>query len=100
MWIITKARLTDFPSEYPNAKRNLLTWYKITNDATWQNFVELRESFPAADLVKNFTIFNIGGNKYRLIVYIDYESQIVFIRYVLTHSEYDEDNWKSDEWYE
>jgi mRNA interferase HigB len=99
MRIITKARLTDFYSEHASAKRNLLTWYKVTNDATWQNLVELREIFPSADLVSNFTVFNIGGNKFRLIVYIDYEYQMVFIRHVLTHAEYDKNNWKEDDWY-
>jgi mRNA interferase HigB len=99
MRIITKARLTEFYIEHTSAKRNLLTWYKITNGATWQNLVELREAFPSADLVSNFTVFNIGGNKFRLIVYIDYEYQLVFIRHVLTHAEYDNNDWKNDDWY-
>jgi mRNA interferase HigB len=100
MRIITKTRLTDFYKEHTNAERSLLTWYKTTQDATWQNLVELRKTFPSADLVKNFTVFNIGGNKYRLIVYIDYECQLVFIRHILTHAEYDKDDWKNDDWYE
>ncbi|PIG93102.1 type II toxin-antitoxin system HigB family toxin [Gloeocapsopsis sp. IPPAS B-1203] len=44
-------------------------------------------------------VFNIGGNKYRLITFIDYTYQKVFIRYILTHSEYDKDDWKKDNWY-
>jgi mRNA interferase HigB len=66
----------------------------------WQNLAELKQTFPSADLVKKFTVFNIGGNKYRLIVYIDYECQIIFIRHILTHAEYDKDDWKNDDWYE
>ncbi len=100
MRIITKRRLTDFYTIHADAKKNLLTWAKTIRTATWQNLVELREAFPSADLVSNFTVFNIGGNKYRLIVYIDYENQIIFIRHILTHAEYDKDDWKDDDWYE
>ena len=94
MRIITKTRLTNFYLEYPSAKRNLLAWYKITHDAAWQNLVELREMFPSADLVSNFTVFNIGGNKHRLITAIHYNRHKVFIRAVLTHAEYDRGDWK------
>ena len=80
-------------------KSSLLAWHKNTNSATWQNLVEFKEAFPAADLVSNFTVFNIGGNKYRLIVYIDYEDQLVFIRHILIHAEYDKDDWENDIWY-
>jgi mRNA interferase HigB len=100
MRIIIKKRLTDFYTKYADARGSLLAWYKNTDTAAWQNLVELKEAFPSADLVRNFTVFNIGGNKCRLIVYIDYEDQIVFIRHVMTHAEYNKDDWKNDEWYE
>jgi mRNA interferase HigB len=100
MRIITKKRLTDFYTGHADAKKNLLTWAKIVRTASWKNLVELKKAFPAADLVRNFTVFNIGGNKYRLIVFIDYEDQIIFIRHILTHAEYDRDDWKDDDWYE
>lgn len=100
MRIITKRRLTDFYKQHADAKNSLLAWHKNTNAAAWQNLVELRETFPSADLVSNFIVFNIGGNKYRLIVYIDYQDGIVFIRHILTHVEYDRDDWKNDNWYE
>jgi len=64
------------------------------SDAEFQNFNDLRQTFSSADLVGNFTVFNIGGNNYRLITYI-----IIFIRAVLTHSEYDKENWKNDDWF-
>jgi mRNA interferase HigB len=99
MRIITKTRLTDFYIEHASAKNNLRAWYKVARIATWQNLVEVRKSFPAADIIGNFTVFNISGNKYRLIVYIDYIYQTLFIRHILTHAEYDKDDWKNDDWY-
>ena len=99
MHVITRSRLVEFWDKHSTAKNSLLLWYNLTVGANWQNFVELRELFPSADLVGNFTVFNIGGNKYRLIVFIDYTYQKVFIRHVLTHAEYDKDDWKNDEWY-
>lgn len=51
------------------------------------------------DVVENFTVFDIGGNKYRLITYIDYVKNKIFIRHVLTHAEYDREQWKKDNWY-
>jgi mRNA interferase HigB len=55
--------------------------------------------FLGADLVANFTVFNISGNNYRLITYIDYQAQIIFIRDVLIHADYDKENWKNDDWF-
>ncbi|PAX51896.1 type II toxin-antitoxin system HigB family toxin [Brunnivagina elsteri] len=99
MHIITRSRLVEFWDKYSGAETSLRTWYKLTSLAQWQNFVELREAFPSADQVGNLTVFNIGGNKYRLIVLVDYKYQKVFIRDVLTHAEYDKEEWKNDPWY-
>ncbi|WP_242577915.1 type II toxin-antitoxin system HigB family toxin [Chroococcus sp. FPU101] len=55
--------------------------------------------FPSADQVANLTVFNISGNKFRLIALVDYTYQKVFIRHIISHAEYDTDNWKKDSWY-
>jgi mRNA interferase HigB len=99
MHIITRVRLKEFWEKHPNAENSLRLWYKLTSLAQWQNFVELRKVFPSADQVENLTVFNIGGNNYRLITLVDYEYKKVFIRHVLTHAEYDKQNWKNDEWF-
>jgi mRNA interferase HigB len=99
MHIITRVRLKEFWEKHPNAETSLRLWYKLTSLAQWQNFVELRQIFPSADQVENLTVFNIGGNNYRLITLVDYEYKKVFIRHVLTHAEYDKQNWKNDEWF-
>lgn len=99
MHIITFTRLKEFYEKYPDAEPSLRTWYKITALSQWHSFVEVRSCFNTADSVGQLTVFNIAGNKYRLIVYIDYQFKKVFIRHVLTHSEYDTDKWKNDPWF-
>ncbi|WP_333327965.1 type II toxin-antitoxin system HigB family toxin [Microcoleus sp. BROC3] len=61
--------------------------------------MEVQTIYPQAEAVGNFTIFNIQGNKYRLIVSLNYQKQIVYIKYILTHAEYDKDNWKNDPYF-
>lgn len=100
MHVITRSRLAAFWEKHPEAKTSLLLWYKRSLAANWKTLIDVRESFPTADPVSNLTVFNIGGNKYRLIVFIDYTYQKIFIRHVLTHSEYDKNRWKEDDWFE
>jgi mRNA interferase HigB len=99
MHIITRSLLVEFWEKHPDSKSSLMLWYKITLGADWQNLVEMRSVFASADLVSNLTVFNIGGNKYRLIVYVDYDCQKIFIRHILTHADYDKNKWKNDDWY-
>ncbi|QMS87076.1 type II toxin-antitoxin system HigB family toxin [Nostoc edaphicum CCNP1411] len=99
MHIISRARLSEFWEKHSNAQTSLRLWYKLTSVAEWQNLVELRQTFPSADQVGNFTVFNISGNNYRLITLVDYKFQKVFIRHILTHAEYDKDDWKNDYWF-
>jgi mRNA interferase HigB len=95
MHIISRKRLVQFAEIHPNSETALDTWYRAAKTADWQNFVELRESYPAADLVGIYTVFNIKGNHYRLIVEINYRSGTIFVRDILTHAEYDKERWKS-----
>jgi mRNA interferase HigB len=76
----------------PEATEPLSRWYNLFRKSEPKNFAELRQTFASADFTNPFTIFNVGGNKYRVITLIDYESQFAKIRHVFTHTEYDKWN--------
>lgn len=94
MHVITRKRLNEYAATHPTARSGLTHWYRTLKKSYVANFVELRGLFPQADQVGGLTVFNIGGNKARLIVAIHYNRQKVYIRAVLTHAEYDEGKWK------
>ncbi len=71
-----------------------MAWYKTARKANWQSLAELMAVYPSADLVGRYVVFNIGGNKYRLIARIVYRSQTLFVVAVMTHEEYDLGKWK------
>lgn len=94
MHIITRKRLNDFVAKYPETRSALVQWNAIMRKTRFANFVQLRQTFPHADLVGKFTVFDIGGNKVRLIAAMHYNRNKIYIRHVLTHAEYDRGNWK------
>jgi mRNA interferase HigB len=99
MHVISRKNLREFCQKHGDCYEVLDDWYKIASKAIWGNLLEVQTAYPQAESVGNFTVFNIKGNKYRLIVSINYEKQIIYIKYVLTHAEYDKDNWKNDPYY-
>jgi mRNA interferase HigB len=94
MHVITRKRLNEFAEKFPNTKSALAHWYASMKKSTSSNFAELRAVFPTADRVGKLTVFNIGGNKVRLIAAIHYNRKKIYVRAVLTHAEYDEGRWK------
>jgi mRNA interferase HigB len=72
----------------------LSAWYSVAKKAKWQNLAEVKQVYPSADLVGRYTVFNVKGNKYRLIARIVYRSQTLFVVAVMTHEEYDLGQWK------
>jgi mRNA interferase HigB len=94
MHVITRQRINEFAAAHPDTKSALQHWYREIKINAFANFAELRAVFPAADQVGNLTVFNIGGNKVRLIAAIHYNRQKVYIRAVLTHNEYSRGRWK------
>jgi mRNA interferase HigB len=94
MHIITRKRLLEFARKHPDAESALDHWYRVMKRYNFDNFASLRSVFPSADQVGKVTVFNIGGNKARLIAAVHYNRRKVFIRHVLTHDEYDKDKWK------
>jgi mRNA interferase HigB len=100
MCVISKARLKQFWAEpaHGTAEGPLRAWYAHVNHKTvaWHSWGDVKSVFPSASIVGNGVVFNIGGNKYRLIVRVLYASQKVFVLKVMTHREYDEGKWKDE----
>ena len=94
MRIIAKRRLFELAAQHGDLEGPITDWYRIVHQATWTNLVEVRALFPHADRVGDKTVFNIKGNNYRLIVHINYQTGIVYVKQLLTHAEYDRGAWK------
>ena len=93
MRIIKRAALENFWQRHPDAKASLESWYGVVRKTNWKTPAELKQVYPHADLVGRRTVFNIAGNKYRLIARVNYQSQRVFVLHLLTHAEYDKGVW-------
>jgi len=90
MRVIAKKILREFWDKYTDSEEQLKTWYKEASRASWNNPTEIKEEFAKASILKSGRIvFNICGNKYRLIVDINYSRKWAFIRFIGTHKEYD-----------
>lgn len=96
MRVISRKALRTYWELHAESEEVLKDWFNKIKCLSAGNFVELRQSFPSADLVGDCIIFNVGGNNYRVIVHLDYSVQTVWIRFVLSHAEYDKDKWKAD----
>jgi len=99
MRLIARKMLERFGQKHPKARAPLLRWYGAVNEAEWTNFGQVRAVFPHADQVRTasgrtVTVFNVGGNKFRLVTAIHYNRQIVYVMRVYTHKEYDATNWR------
>lgn len=89
MRVISNKALTDFAAVHQAADAPLQAWRCIVEASSFGNFAELRRSFSSVDRVGDFFVFDIGGNNYRLIAAIHFNRQMVFVRHVFTHAQYD-----------
>ena len=94
MRLISNRALREFADIHPQAEEPLQAWRRVIEHNAPHNFAELRKIFGSVDKVEDQYVFNIGGNKYRLIASIAYKIQMVWIKHVLTHAEYDKGAWK------
>ena len=99
MRVISLKPLREFWERQGDAEEPLRLWYKTATNARWSNLGDVRRTYPHADGVKGsggdtLTVFNIGGNKYRLVVRICYDYELINVRAVMTHEEYDAEKWK------
>jgi mRNA interferase HigB len=92
MHVITRKRLNEFAQKHPEARSSLAHWYGIVRKNRFASFARLRQ---IPDRVGKFTVFNVGGNKVRLIAALHYNRNKIYIRQVLTHEEYNAGKWKN-----
>lgn len=92
MHIISKPPLRAFWSRHPDAARPLLQWHTVLEHADAKDFSGLKRTFNTVDWAGGYVIFNVGGNKYRIVADVVFRTQTIFIKYVFTHKEYD--SWK------
>jgi mRNA interferase HigB len=105
MNVISRKKLKTFFESKPEHKKHsqaFEAWFKLARKARWQSFQDARSTFGQTDVTgdtrtgKTATIFDVGGNKYRIITLIDYRRQTILITHVLTHKEYDREKWKNE----
>lgn len=90
MHIISRTRLINFWTKHPDSETPLKLWFKKVKQAWWKGINDIKRDFPTADYIGNDrVVFDIKGNKYRLIVLVFFSGHKMFIRFVGTHSEYD-----------
>lgn len=94
MHIISRKALPDFWERHPDSEAPLTRWYKLVEKSNFTSLNELRGVFPSADKVGDLIVFNIAGNKYRLIVSVHFNRGKLYIRRVRTHAEYTQGAWK------
>ncbi|MDD4396865.1 MAG: type II toxin-antitoxin system HigB family toxin [Sphaerochaetaceae bacterium] len=90
MRIIARKTLIDYRNKKPESEMALKSWYAEASHAQWKTPAEIKEQFKSASILKkNHVVFNICGNKFRLIVKINYEFALIYIRFIGTYAEYD-----------
>ncbi len=93
MRVIAKKILRDFWEKHENCEQQLKSWFREVQKSVWENPNQIKEEYPTASILNNNrVVFNIKGNNYRLIVKISFEYQMVWIRFIGTHGEYDKIN--------
>ncbi len=95
MRVISNSALRAFAARHPSAELPLQGWRRVIEKNRFANWAELKAAFKTVDKVGELAVFEIGGNKYRLIAYVRFEKQIVYVRAVLTHRDYERGGWQS-----
>ena len=95
MHVVSHKTIRTFCDEHPHARSAMDHWYRVAKRATRSSFAEVKASFNTANFVAPHVIFDIGGNKYRLIAEMNFTRRVLFIRRIMTHKEYVKGAWKS-----
>ncbi len=90
MHIISLKMLRNFWKKHPEAEQPLRNWHAVAEHSRFTDFADLKQSFGSADYVPPYTVFDVGGNNFRVVVIVRYGDGKMFVRWVMTHREYDD----------
>jgi mRNA interferase HigB len=94
MRVVSHKAIREFSEAHPESSNAIDYWYRVTRKASWASFADIKQTFNTADYVPPFVVFDIGGNKYRLVAEINFGRKVVFIRRIMPHKEYSKGSWK------
>jgi mRNA interferase HigB len=94
MHVVSHKAIRLFSAKHPDAREALDRWYRVARRADWESFPDVKQTFNAADFVAPYIVFDIGGNKYRLVAEINFRKKVLFIRSILTRKDYEKGAWK------
>jgi mRNA interferase HigB len=92
--VISKRGLRKLTSKYPAVEAEALNWYRVAASADWRRFADIRADFPRADMIGEVLVFNMAHNRYRLITTVFFATREIYVKDLLTHKEYDREEWK------
>ena len=93
MRVVSRKAIREAAAKHSEWAASLNAWYKITSNAAWGSFADVRNSWRKSDVVGAFVVFDIGHNRCRLIATVKYKWKMVYVRHILTHAEYDRKEW-------
>lgn len=96
MRVISRKKIREAVEQHPEWSASLSAWYAVAKKAKWRHFLDIRQTWNSADQVGECVVFDVGGNHCRLISWINYKGHKIFIRWILSHVEYDKGRWKDD----
>ena len=96
MRVISRRKIREASKDHPDWEASLSAWYKTAKSADWSHFPDVKQTWRNSDIVGTCVVFDISNNRCRLIVWINYRSKKIFIRFILSHVEYDREKWKYD----
>ena len=94
MRVISRRAIREFTERWPDAASPLHHWANLVESSHWNTPIDVRRTMNTVDFVEDLVVFDVGGNKYRLIAFVHYRRQAVFIKNILTHKDYDTGAWK------
>ena|ERR1700675_219289 len=94
--VISRKKIREASERHSEWEASLSAWYRIVKKAAWKNFPDVKQSWRNSDKAGTCIIFDISGNRCRLIAYINFRTQKVYVLHILSHVEYGRDRWKND----